>query len=160
MVKEGVFSLALGGIGTVFVVIPLILFNALWTISEPPATSLFWPDEPVTVVSSEVKSRPVGNGTTAYYAVVVIRDADGQTVDLEMAPTGLAGKRAAEASAAEFAPTATVRAKRSPEGILHEQKWIFGFTLAAFISVMAPVMILIGLFMLWMSTMNGRSRRT
>lgn len=141
-------SFFMGGIGAAFVTIASVLFFGLWTFGEPPATSWFWPTETVTTALSEVDSAPIGNGNTNYFPVVSVTRSNGETAPLMIKRKIFMSENEARSVAGEYAMGTRHSVRVSPNGRLFERYWQFQFLLAIAISVVAPLIAIVGLFVM------------
>ncbi|WP_084418199.1 hypothetical protein [Henriciella litoralis] len=149
--EGGGVALFLAGVGTCFVMLPLILLRFMWTFGDPPPVSLFWPKETVEVVSNEITERPWAGGRIARTANIVVEDADGET-----APLKTAGR--ADDVAAEFEPGTTHRVKRSPTGKLYQLGMRFPFFIAFLMSVIGPIAIGAGIWVITLIFRDPKGR--
>ncbi|MEM5516549.1 hypothetical protein WNY37_06285 [Henriciella sp. AS95] len=139
--ETGGTRLFLAGVGTCFIVLPLILLRFMWGFGDPPPTSLFWPNEEVEAVSNEITSSPWAGGRLAYTAHIVVERADGAEVPLN---TRGSANRVAE----KFSPGSRHSVKRAPDGELYERSFKFPFLIAIFMSVIGPLAMCAGLWVI------------
>ncbi|MEM8617916.1 MAG: hypothetical protein AAGF20_13405, partial [Pseudomonadota bacterium] len=67
-------SLLLGGIGAVFLTLPLLIAFARWQMGNPPPLAhVIWPTEQATIIDRGIVSQRIGNGTTRYTPVLTVQ---------------------------------------------------------------------------------------
>ena len=146
LTSDGALNFYMGSIGSLLVTVAAVLFFGIWTFGTPPATSFFWPTETVKSVSTEVRSAPVGNGTTNWFPVVMITRDGAEPQQLLIKRNVFMSQSEASDVAAIYQPGSQHSVRISPAGESFERYWQFQFTLALVISLLAPVLTFAGIF--------------
>lgn len=141
-------SLAAAGFGLVFIFMPLLITLFRWQIGHPPPSAhFFWPSATVEIASQEIMSQPVGNGTTRYIPVIMVRMAN--TAEL-VSVDGYLGsfRKEAEDVLAQRGVGKMIKVNISPEGVPFEARWDLQQIVTVILTCLLPGFLLIGVVLL------------
>lgn len=133
-------------IGLGMMTLPPLVAYAFWTQDDPPATSIFWPRETVTVLAFDADMPAGADETTFVQPVVTLTREDASQSQL----SGLFGMTVREVNALrEDVPIGeTIQVKRAPDGqVYRETLMTYWATFLA--TLVLPLFLLLGLLTFW-----------
>ena len=133
-------------IGLGMMTLPPLVTYAFWTLDDPPATSIFWPRETVTVMIFGADI-PTGADKTTFVqpAVTLVRE-DASQVEL----SSLFGMKVREVNALrkDFPVGETVQVKRAPDGQVYRET-LLAYWATFLATLVLPLFLLLGLITFW-----------
>ena len=138
-------SWVFGAFGVIFTIVPVLIVVFRWQIGYPPPSAHFsWPSERVEIVSQEIISRRIGNGTIQHTPVVKVRLPD----TLEPIPVdGYRGgfRKDAEQVLARLGEGTMMKVNISPVGVPFEAKWDIQQIITIILTCLLPIFLFIGM---------------
>jgi hypothetical protein len=141
-------SVILGGIGLAFLILPLVIVIGRWQVGHPPPTAhIFWQTDTVPIVSTEIISRRIGNGTIRSTPRVLVQlDAMSEPVEVQ----GYLGsfRQKAERTLERVKAKPDMKVNIAPDGSPYEARWSFQHIVTVIATGLLPLFLFIGLVLL------------
>lgn len=147
-IKLDTVSIGLGAFGLIFTILPLLIIGFRWQVGFPPPTAhVIWPTETVEIVSQEIESRRIGNGTIRHTPIIKVKLSN---VSDPVQVDGYYGgfKSEAERVLARGGVGTTMKVNISPKGVPFEARWNIQQIATVIATAILPLFLFIGLVLL------------
>lgn len=151
-------SLACGAFGLIFISLPLVVMGFRWQIGNPPPTAhFFWPTEMAQIVSQDIISKRIGNGTIRHTPVIKVKR-EHFIEQFEVAGYLGGFRKDAEQVLDRGGVGTMMKVNISPAGIPFEARWNIQQILTVIFTALLPIFLIIGLLCLRIAWPSKRQR--